>query len=330
MAKGNMLFILQLVVLASFLVTSCNGVSRRDAPTSQEVLAAKADPVAKPEVVAEKPLLHITVVKCETKEVGPGIKLIRIPGGSFTMGNSAADAYVTEKPAHKVSLKGFWMGETEVTNAQYAAFLTQSKAVWDKTKGWICAKGEVRYAGEFLVGDGNSAHILADYTSGKWSVEPGWEEQPVICVSWAGAEVFCKHYGLRLPTEAEWEYAAGGPDHTRYPWGDEYDKRMTCGADKHGKGIPATMTVKSFQPNPYGLYDVSGNVWEWVGDWYSLEYYAQSPASNPPGPPKGSTNDKVFRGGGYDSPERELTCTVRSGTGAHFLPGNVGFRVAGD
>jgi sulfatase modifying factor 1 len=161
-------------------------------------------------------------------------------------------------------------------------------------------------------------------------VEPGWEDQPVICVSWAGAEAFCRHYGLRLPTEAEWEYAAGGPSHTRYPWGDEYDKRMACGADNPGSGTPPTMKVKSFPPNPWGLCDMSGNVWEWVNDWYSLDYYAQSPASNPTGPPKADRNDKVFRGGCYQSPEGELTCRVRSGTGAHFLPGNVGFRVAGD
>ncbi len=246
------------------------------------------------------------------------------------MGSSAPDAYVTEKPAHKVSLKSYWLGETEVTNAQYAAFLNEVKQNSDKNGKWLLAKGEVSYSGEFLVGDGNSAHILADYKAAKWTVEPGWEEQPVICVSWAGAEAFCKFYGLRLPTEAEWEYAAGGPNHTRYPWGDEFDKRMCCGADNRGKGIPATMAVKTFQPNPWGLYDVAGNVWEWVGDWYSLEYYAQSPASNPPGPPKTDRDDKVFRGGGADSPERELTCTVRSGVGAHFLPVNVGFRVAGD
>jgi formylglycine-generating enzyme len=318
------------VLIPLIILFSCSSSQTQldaQSPLNQE---AKGDLVARQEVVAEKPLPQVTMVNCETKVVGPNIKLICIPGGSYTMGNSAPDAYITEKPAHKVNLKSFWMGETEVTNAQYATFLNESKADWDHTKDWLCAKGETRYSGEFLIGDGLTSHIIADYTNSRWSVEPGWEDQPVVCVSWAGAEAFCKYYKLRLPTESEWEYAGGGPTHTRYPWGDEFDKRMACGVDNHGTGVPATMPVKSFQPNPWELYDMSGNVWEWVGDWYSLEYYAQSPASNPPGPPKTDRNDKVFRGGGYDSPERELTCTVRSGTGAHFLPDGVGFRVAGD
>lgn len=313
------------------LVLACSATSQK-AADQPPTTPATEDPSSKQVLTKPSPELtkvEVPVIDTRSKAVGEGIVLRYIPGGSFNMGSSAIDAYITEKPAHRVTLNGFWMGETEITNAQYAAFLNETKPKWEKVRDWICMKGETRYSGEFLVGSGEGSHISANYQSNIFNVDAGWENFPVTCVSWEGADAFCRHYGLRLPTEAEWEFAAGGPEHHVYPWGDEFAGGMCCWSTNHGQGNPPTMSVKSFPSNGYGLFDMAGNIWECVNDWYDAEFYAKSPEKNPTGPDKKS-NDKVYRGGCFESDERELCCTVKGGSGAHFMNSYVGFRVAGD
>ena len=187
-------------------------------------------------------------------------------------------------PVHKVKLDGFYMDSHEITVGQFKRFLKQSgykpeavKAGWDINKLW----NEVK----------------------KWSPT---DEHPVVFVSWNDATAYAKWAGKRLPTEAEWEYAArGGRVGKRYSWGDDkkvardYANYVGRGGRDKWEGVPngGTAPVGSFKPNGYSLYDMAGNVWEWCGDWYGSDYYSKSPAKNPPGP--GTGKSRVLRGGSW-------------------------------
>ena len=225
-----------------------------------------------------------------------------IPAGSFQMGSQAGND--DEKPVHSVSLSAFEMGRYEVTNRQY----TQC------ARAGVCAiPGNKVYSVE--------ASALA----------------PVTDVSWDDAQTFCSWAGGRLPTEAEWEYAArGGLPGKTYPWGDE---APTCAAgaqnganfsDREGGTCKPSgaAPVGSFAPNGYGLYDMAGNVWEWVGDWYSGDtYYASSPPSNPQGPATGDL--RVLRGGSWDYDVYDVRSTFRSYSFSPVVRSfDIGFRCA--
>ena len=185
-----------------------------------------------------------------------------VPAGEFMMGTTGEEAeYVVEhlggkaglladeQPAHTVRItKGFWLGKHEVTNAQYRAF---------------CEATGREFPEESDQGD----------------------DHPVVSVSWDDAVAYAEHYGLRLPTEAEWEYAARGPEGQRYPWGDEWNPQKLCWELNTGPG-GLTFPVGSFPAGAswVGALDMAGNVWEWVADWYGRDYYASSPVADPRGP----------------------------------------------
>ena len=166
-------------------------------------------------------------------------------------------------------------------------------------------------------------------------------DHPVIHVSWNDAQAYCAWSGTRLPTEAEWEYAARAGSHGPFPWGDELEPggehRMNVfqgrfpGANSCADGFAGTAPVDTFAPNGFGLYNMTGNVWEWCEDWYDARYYARSRRDDPRGPAGGT--HRVMRGGSYlchGSYCRRYRVSARHGSEPASSTGNVGFRVAAD
>jgi formylglycine-generating enzyme required for sulfatase activity len=245
-----------------------------------------------------------------------GAEMVLVPAGEFLMGSLDADpkAGTDEMPQHTVTLDGFWIDQTEVTNARYAQFLN---ALGDHTgacEGQDCAETQVE--------DKNS-HILRQ--GGRYVVEPGFEDHPATQVSWYGAQAYCRWSGVRLPAEAEWEKAARGVDGRAYPWGNE---SPDCNKAQYGDCGGATVSAGSrpMGAGPYGVLDMAGNVWEWVADWYEPTYYGSSPAKNPQGPDSGVR--KVFRGGSWGYPPTFLRTSDRARNRPTYAGFNIGFRCA--
>ena len=190
-----------------------------------------------------------------------GAEMVLIPAGEFQMGSNDSDPDDDEQPVHTVYVDAFYMDEYEVTNAQYKVFV-------DANPQW----GKDRIDRNFHDGEYLRRWSGNDYPGGK-------ANHPVVYVSWYAAVAYAKWAGKRLPTEAEWEYAArGGLSGKAYPWGDGIDSGK---ANYKASGIRDTTAVGSYPANGYGLYDMVGNVWEWCLDEYDEGFYARSPRSNP-------------------------------------------------
>lgn len=237
--------------------------------------------------------------------------MVWIPGGEFTMGSASADAKRDEKPPHKVKVDGFWIDVTPVTNRQFKAFVDATGYVTTAEKAPTLEEimsqvppGTPKPSPEMLV----AASLVFKPSQGPvslrsnrawWEWKPGanWkhplgpessieskEDHPVVQISWFDAVAYAKWAGKRLPTEAEWEYAAyGGKKDIAYVWGNEEFSEENPQANiwqgqfpyKSTKpnGYYGTTSVKTFKPNSYGLYDMSGNVWQWCADLYHASYY---------------------------------------------------------
>ena len=224
------------------------------------------------------------------------VEMVLIAAGSFWMGcNQDVDQNCDfdEYPYHEVTLSGYHMDKTEVTQSEYKKCVDAGK----------CGKPGCDW---------------------RPAVTPN---RPVVCVSWQFASDYCAWAGKRLPTEAEWEKAARGTDGRKYPWGNEDGTCDYAVMDDGGQGCgtDGTWNVCGKSPagdSPYGLCDMSGNVWEWVSDWYDENYYFNSPSSNPTGPVSGSA--RVERGGGGgDHGGGNLRATTRFGVGPS--DGNLAF-----
>ncbi|RBQ14036.1 formylglycine-generating enzyme family protein [Spongiactinospora rosea] len=277
--------------------------------------------------------------------------MIRLPGGSFLMGAEDGDGYRAdgEGPIRRIELRPFRIEATAVTNARFAAFV---KATGYRTEAEGFGFSFV-FAGFLNAENAPAAQVV--HAAPWWRAVAGacWkrpegpgssitprQHHPVVHVSWNDARAYCEWSGTRLPTEAEWEYAArGGLERRRYPWGDELTPggRHLCnvwqgdfpmlntGEDGHLGTAPA----KSFRPNGYGLYNVVGNVWEWCADWFSADFHRTGPRENPAGPPEGTA--KVMRGGSYMCHEsycNRYRVAARSSNTPDSSAGNIGFRVA--
>jgi formylglycine-generating enzyme required for sulfatase activity len=259
--------------------------------------------------------------------------MARIEGGEFLMG--ADDAFPFEGPAHRVRVDSFWIDETEVTNRQFAAFVEATGYRTESEKQKSSAVFDTARRDWALVEGADWRH-----PSGPDSSIEGLEDYPVVHVSWDDASAYARWAGKRLPTEAEWEYAArGGLEGARFPWGNELMPNSSFRAnvwqgefpfeDAHLDGFDSYGPVRRFPPNGYGLYDVGGNVWEWVADWYDPDYYRQSPTNNPTGPRTGT--QKVQRGGSWMCSEnycQGYRVAARQKTDADSALNNLGFRCA--
>ena len=259
--------------------------------------------------------------------------MVWIPGGTFAMG--AADGHYDEQPVHDVTLTGFWIDAHEVTNAQFAAFVEATGYVTIAERKPSAADfpgglSEDLAPGALIFAPPPQAVGLDDYAqwwewrdgacwrhpTGPGSDLDGLDRHPVVHVAYDDAVAYAAWAGKRLPTEAEWEYAArGGLAGRRYTWGDEQTPGEVWQANiwqgrfpvrnSGADGFIATAPVGSFPKNGYGLSDMSGNVWEWVADWYRPSYYERSPARDPKGPDDSfdphepGMPKRVLRGGSF-------------------------------
>jgi formylglycine-generating enzyme required for sulfatase activity len=263
--------------------------------------------------------------------------MVLVPAGEFLMGSPAGtDGLPDEQPQRRVYLSSFFIDRHEITNEAYA---------------------------EFVYSTGHRIPENANPSSTLWINKApieGIARHPVVNVSWDDAVAYCRWREKRLPTEAEWEKAARGTEARRYPWGNEWDiaransasywagrtVEFSSGADweafwvkgegarlakeKGIRGEVLTMPVGSFPQSlsPYGLYDMAGNVAEWVQDWYDPNYYRSAPLANPVGPTRGAI--KSMRGGSWLKPVVSLRTTDRDWGTMDSRPSGTGFRCAKD
>ncbi len=273
--------------------------------------------------------------------------MVWIPGGEFTMGTDEEAAYRAERPAHHVQITGFWMDDHEVTNAEFCVFVeatgymttAERKPDWEELKHQL-PPGTPKPAETLLVPGAlvftpPARPVSLQDVAAWWTWTPGanWRHpagprstldgrwgHPVVQVSWEDATAYAHWAGKRLPTEAEWEFAArGGPTHKRFAWGDEFqpDGKWMANTfqghfpdhDTGEDGYVGTAPVRSFPPNGYGLYNMIGNVWEWTSDWYAADLYAhqaghgtvhdpQGP-DRPHDPTEPSAPKRVIKGGSF-------------------------------
>jgi iron(II)-dependent oxidoreductase len=217
--------------------------------------------------------------------------MVLIPAGEFNMGKNTTNP-TDWQPEHKVHVDAFYMDKYEVTNKQYYDFCVKTK------------------------------HILPEFW-GSAQFKSGLDcpDYPVVGVSSYDAEQYARWVGKRLPTEAEWEYASrGGLVNKNFPWGDQVDSAKV----NYGKKFKGILKVGSFQPNNFGLFDITGNVWEWTSDFYGDDYYKTSPAENPKGPQSGRF--KVIRGGSWHSGAMCVQTYYRNGLPTSWVDFGVGLR----
>ena len=274
---------------------------------------------------------------------------VAIPAGAFRMGDPFDEGYPAdgEGPVHEVELSAFRIDATAVTNATFARFVAATGYVTEAERFGSSAVFHLLVAAEpeEYVQRVSGTSWWVEVRGADWAHPQGsrssWEEvaeHPVVHVSHTDTLAFCRWAGRRLPTEAEWERAARG-DHEgrRFPWGDELEPagehRMNIWqgvfpeANTLADGFLGTAPVRSFPPNALGLFETSGNVWEWCADWFSPGYYGSSPREDPRGPALGW--GRVMRGGSYlchDSYCHRYRVAARSQNSPDSSSGNLGFR----
>ncbi len=235
--------------------------------------------------------------KLAQRNIHPPESMVLVPAGEFLMG--AEDGLPDARPMHRTYLSSYWIDKYEVTNAQYRRCVL----------GGACAPPKDRQA-------------FDDSQLG---------QHPVTNVTWAQARTFCHWIGRRLPTEAEWEKAARGTDGRRYPWGNSEEVvkgRLIDRALRPGANEIGPVGSSPGPASPYGVFDLVGNVWEWVKDWYAEDFYLSAPAHDPQGPLRGSF--RVLRGGDWSQGLLELRASYRGWDEMTYWGPTLGFRCAAD
>lgn len=270
--------------------------------------------------------------------------MIHLDGGTFLMGTDSSEANPQdgEGPVRMVTLDPFYMDTTPVTNEKFAAFVAATRYVTEAEKfGW-----------SFVFQNHVAPEAVEDRVAGvewwckvsgvNWRNPEAPAHHPVLHVSWNDAHSYCRWAGKRLPTEAEWEYAArGGLEQKAYPWGDELtpDGKHLCniwqgnfpGTDTGEDGHTAVSPVNAFPPNGYGLYSMTGNAWEWCADWFNDFYHTIATRVNPIGPRQGTA--KVMKGGSFlchKSYCNRYRVAARTGNTPDSATENISFRCVRD
>lgn len=264
----------------------------------------------------------------DTKTEGENIKIATalIPAGTFTMGSPTSEvSRYDDETQHQVTLSAFKMSKYETTNAQFAAFLNAKNI---GSNGLYAAGANPKQT--LIYASNGSYDFGLQYTNSQWVPVAGFENNPVINITWYGAAEFATFVGGRLPTEAEWEYACRANTTTpfntgncltdtqaNYNWDYPYNTCTNTNTTYPGK----TQAVGTYAANAFGLYDMHGNVWEWCNDWYGA--YPTTVLTNPTGAATGS--DRVIRGGSWDDSAGLCRSAIRGGDphGIDYL----GFRV---
>lgn len=284
------------------------------------------------QVHSEEPIKSVNQDTEDTTALPAGMKMVFVKGGCYEMGDTFEEGDTEELPVHGVCLNDFYMSATEVKIGEFRVFVNSTG-----------------YKTEAQRGDGVSI-----WDESKWTNKPGtyWdntglpqsENHPVTGVTWNDALAFTKWLSrktgqnYRLPTEAEWEYAArSGGKKYKYSWGngmvymdDKMFKKKPTWRGSYEKHDDMDMYVYTspvgiYKPNELGLYDMTGNIWEWCADWYDENYYKNSPKENPSGPETGK--EKILRGGSWSHSQRYVRCSSRFAANIDFRSNLIGFRV---
>jgi formylglycine-generating enzyme required for sulfatase activity len=292
--------------------------------SSQVAIATPPPPPTGPQIAPPVDVQRRSEPPIAGQAGGTG-EMALVPAGEFTMGFHDGDS--NERPPHKVYLDAFYIDRFEVTNLEFKKFVDGGG--YDRNELWTAA-GWAWRTGQKQAALGG---LLRDIKSSKGTRLPRYwgesklsdDRQPVVGVSWYEADAYCKFVGKRLPTEAEWEKAARGPEGKRFPWGDYWDDRRANHGDS---GIKRPAAVGSFPTgaSAYGVQDLAGNAAEWVADWYQSEYYKRSPERNPQGAEGGGK--KVIRGASFDDDGKDLRSTRRKSEDPDERSEKIGFRCA--
>jgi sulfatase modifying factor 1 len=340
------------------------------------VLLVSSGTMASPNATASNP-----DERAGDRKAPPGT--VWIPGGTFLMGTNDKESFPNERPAHLVQVQGFWMDEHDVTNAEFSKFVEATGYVTtaERKVDWEDLKKELppgtpkpddsALAPGALVFTPTAGPVPLDDLSAWWrwvhganwrhpegpeSSIKGRENHPVVQVSWHDAVAYAQWAGKRLPTEAEWEFAArGGLESKRYVWGDEFKpggKHMANTwqglfpvGDSGEDGFVGTSPVGSFPANGYGLYDMAGNVWQWCSDWYRVDSHIEAASKNVCRDPRGPAEScdpgdpyapkRVVKGGSFlcnPSYCESYRPSARRGTPPDTGSSHTGFRcvISGD
>ncbi len=288
----------------------------------------------------------------EMSEVDSMENMIELKGGKFLMGTNDKEGFIEdgEGPVRELTLSSFYIDETTVTNFQFSEFVKATGYITEAERfGWsfvfIGLLAEKDKQKDFQVAA--QTPWWCAFPRAKWNQPEGDGSEitermhhPVVHVSWNDAMAYCQWSGKRLPTEAEWEYAArGGLVQKRFPWGDDLmqDNMHHCNIwqgsfpdyNSMEDGYFGTAPAKSFAPNNFGLYNSSGNVWEWCNDWFSADFHKNGRTVNPEGPEGGQA--KVMRGGSFlchHSYCNRYRVAARSKNTPDSSCSNIGFRCA--